>query len=130
MDLELAYAPPFSSAKDPVNMLGYIADNIASGRTSTVQWSDLADLQAQGAVVVDVRTAYEFSRGSIPGAVHIPIDDLRGRHSELPRDRRVVVYCQVGHRGHTATMFLRGLGFDAVNLDGGMKTWAASPAKA
>ncbi len=127
MDLELAYAPPFSSAKDPVNMLGYIADNIATGSTRIVQWSDFEELRNQGAVFVDVRTKYEFSRGSIDGAWHIPIDDLRVRHTELPRDRKVVVFCQVGHRGHTAAMYLRGVGFDAYNLDGGYKTFKAAP---
>lgn len=127
MDLELAYAPPFSSAKDPVNMLGYIADNIASGETRIVQWSDVAALQAEGATLVDVRTKYEHSRGSIPGALHIPIDDLRERHGEIPAGK-VVVFCAVGHRGHTAAMLLRRLGHDVYNLDGGVKTWGASPA--
>ncbi len=130
MDLELAYAPPFSSAKDPVNMLGYIADNIASGSTRVAQWSDVDALREQGAIILDVRTSYEFSRSAIPGALHIPIDDLRHRFVELPRDATLLVYCQVGHRGHTATMYLRGMGFDAVNLDGGIKTWASSPANA
>jgi NADPH-dependent 2,4-dienoyl-CoA reductase/sulfur reductase-like enzyme/rhodanese-related sulfurtransferase len=129
MDLELAYAPPFSSAKDPVNMLGYIADNLATGRTRTVQWSEVAEMQAAGATVIDVRTKYEFSRGSIPGALHMPIDDLRELASAIP-DGKVIVYCAVGSRGHTATMFLRGLGIDAYNLDGGIKTWSNSPAKA
>lgn len=129
MDLELAYAPPFSSAKDPVNMLGYIADNIAAGATRIVQWSDVDSLHAAGATFVDVRTNYEFSRGSIPGALHIPIDDLRERHGELPTSGKIIVFCQVGHRGHTAAMLLRGLGYDVFNLDGGMKTWGNSPAK-
>lgn len=129
MDLELAYAPPFSSAKDPVNMLGYIADNIAAGSTRTVQWSDVAPMQEAGATVIDVRTKYEFSRGSIPGALHMPVDDLRELAAEIPAGK-VIVYCAVGMRGHTATMFLRGLGIDAYNLDGGIKTWSASPAKA
>ncbi len=128
MDLELAYAPSFSSAKDPVNMLGYIADNLASDSTRVAQWSDVDALREQGAVILDVRTQYEFSRSAIPGAVHIPIDDLRQRFVELPAGAKVLVYCQVGHRGHTATMYLRGMGIDAVNLDGGMKTWASSPA--
>ena len=129
MDLELAYAPPFSSAKDPVNMLGYVADNIVTDRIGIVQWSELEQFQADGAILVDVRTRYEFSRGSIPGAIHLPIDDLRNRFVELPRDRKIIVYCQVGQRGHTAAMYLRGMGFDVLNLDGGIKTWAASPAK-
>ena len=127
MDLELAYAPPFSSAKDPVNMLGYIADNIASGSTKTVQWHELAGLLEGGASLIDVRTKFEFSRGSIPGAIHIPIDELRDRLDEVPAGK-VVVFCQVGHRGHTATMLLRGKGIDAYNLDGGIRTWGNSPA--
>ena len=129
MDLELAYAPPFSSAKDPVNMLGYIADNIAAGNTQTVQWDDIAALQDDGVPLVDVRTTFEHSRGNIPGSVNIPVDELRERIQEIPKGK-LVVYCAVGQRGHTAAMFLRGLGYEAYNLDGGYKTWSNSPAKA
>ena len=129
MDLELAYAPPFSSAKDPVNMLGYIADNIATGQTKLVHWDDVASLQAAGTPIIDVRTAFEHKRGSIPGTTNIPVDELRDRIAEIPKGK-VVVYCAVGQRGHTAAMFLRGLGYDAYNLDGGYKTWSNSPAKA
>lgn len=128
MDLELAYAPPFSSAKDPVNMLGYIADNLASGSTRTVQWADVAQLQQDGVPLIDVRTAFEHGRGHIPGTINIPVDDLRERIAEVPKGK-VVVYCAVGQRGHTAAMFLRQLGYDAYNLDGGYKTWSNSPAK-
>lgn len=129
MDLELAYAPPFSSAKDPVNMLGYIADNLATGTTQTVQWDDLAGLQSDGIPIVDVRTTFEHSRGHIAGSVNIPVDELRERINELPKGK-LVVYCAVGQRGHTAAMFLRQLGYDAYNLDGGYKTWSNSPARA
>lgn len=129
MDLELAYAPPFSSAKDPVNMLGYIADNLASGNTQTVQWDDIASLQGDGVPIVDVRTSFEHGRGNIPGSVNVPVDELRERIDELPKGK-LVVYCAVGQRGHTAAMFLRRLGYEAYNLDGGYKTWSNSPARA
>lgn len=127
MDLELAYAPPFGSAKDPVNMLGYIADNVVNGLTVTTQWDKVDEAVAAGALLVDVRTPSEFARGHIPGAVNMPVDDLRPFIGDL-RGKRVLVYCQVGMRGHTATMLLRESGVDATNLDGGYATWCASPA--
>jgi len=127
-DLELAYAPPFGSAKDPVNMLGYMAENILSGLTSNVQWSDIAALKSKGSYLLDVRSTKEFAEGSIPGAINIPIDDLRERISEIPKEH-VVVLCQVGQRGHTATVLLREQGVDATNLDGGYLTWKNSPAR-
>lgn len=130
MDLELAYAPPFSSAKDPINMLGYVADNRLNHGARAVQWSDLAAELAAGATLLDVRTAWETDRGTIPGAVTIPLNDLRERAGELPAGGRVVVYCRVGHTAHTAAMLLDRLGFDAVNLDGGYSTWLNSPAGA
>ncbi|NLT28856.1 MAG: FAD-dependent oxidoreductase [Propionibacterium sp.] len=123
-DLELAYAPPFGSAKDPINMLGMIADNLAHGYAETIQWHELAEAQAAGAVVVDVRTPGEFDRGAIPGAINIEVDALRERHGEIP-DGDLIVHCQVGLRGHTAARLLAGLGRPARNLDGGYKTWLA-----
>jgi rhodanese-related sulfurtransferase len=128
LDLELAYAPPFASAKDPVNMLGYIADNRLNGSLKTVQWHEVADLVAQGAVLVDVRSQWETSRGMIPGAVAIPLNSLRERLADLPKDQRVILYCRVGQTAHTGTLLLRNLGIDAFNLDGGYLTWAYSPA--
>ena len=127
MDLELAYAPPFSSAKDPINMLGYIADNIVSGVTVTTQWHEVDDLVAGGAMLVDVRTPGEFARGHLPGSVNLPVDDLRDLMGQV-EGRSVLVYCQVGLRGHTATMLLRQSGIEATNLDGGYATWSTSPA--
>ncbi len=126
-DLELAYAPPFGSAKDPVNMLGYIAENLLSGLVETVQWSEVDDYRASGAQFVDVRTRDEFAGGSLPGAINIPIDELRERLSELD-SCDVVVSCQAGQRGHTAALLLNQLGFRAKNLDGGYATWLSSPA--
>jgi NADPH-dependent 2,4-dienoyl-CoA reductase/sulfur reductase-like enzyme/rhodanese-related sulfurtransferase len=126
-NLELAYAPPFGSAKDPVNMLGYMAGNILSGQCQPIQYSDVADRLAQGFSIIDVRTADEFASGCIPGSINIPLDDLRQRLDDLP-DSPLVVTCQVGQRGHTATMLLTALGYEAVNLDGGYETWAHSPA--
>lgn len=123
-DLELAYAPQFGSAKDPVNMLGYIADNMRTDSTRTVQWHELDTLVAGGASLVDVRTADEFAAGAIPGAVNVPLDELRDRVGELPAGD-LIVHCQVGQRGHTAARLLGQLGRPAANLDGGYKTWDA-----
>ncbi|MGW5076019.1 FAD-dependent oxidoreductase [Rhodococcus sp. NPDC004095] len=128
-DLELAYAPQFGSAKDPVNMLGYIADNLRSGTAATVQWHELPAALDAGAALVDVRTPEEFAAGSIPGAVNIELDALRGRVGELPAGE-IVVTCQVGQRGHTAARILRQLGRDVRNLDGGYRTWSAGRAHA
>jgi NADPH-dependent 2,4-dienoyl-CoA reductase/sulfur reductase-like enzyme/rhodanese-related sulfurtransferase len=117
-DLELAYAPPFGSAKDPVNMLGYISENLISGLLETAQWNQIDSFVEKGFDLIDVRSAEEFSRGSIPGAVSMPVDEIRDRVSELT-NKNILVNCQVGQRGHTATMLLKELGFNAVNLDGG-----------
>ena len=121
-DLELAYAPPFGSAKDAVNMLGYVAENAISGLVETLQWSDVGEHK-----LLDVRSKSEFAAGSIPGAINIPVDELRERISEVPT-HDVLVLCQVGQRGHTATLLLNELGISAKNLDGGYRTWVNSPA--
>lgn len=125
-DLELAYAPPFGSAKDPVNMLGYMAENVLSGLSTTVQWHELGARLRAGACLIDVRTPREFAAGHIPGAVLIPVDELRERAGEIPSGD-VIVYCQVGQRGHTAAALLRELGIEADNLDGGYRTWVHAP---
>ena len=121
-DLELAYAPPFGSAKDAVNMLGYVAENQISGLVETLQWNEVGTHN-----LLDVRSRSEFAAGSIPGAINIPVDELRERISEVPT-HDVLVLCQVGQRGHTATLLLNELGIDAKNLDGGYRTWVNSPA--
>lgn len=125
--LELAYAPQFGAAKDPLNQLGYVADNLATGITATVQWHELADEMDHGVALIDVRTADEFAAGSIPGAWNIPLDELRGRLDELPQ-APLIVHCQVGQRGHTAARLLRQHGYEVRNLDGGFTTWRAGSA--
>ncbi len=126
-DLELAYAPPFGSAKDPVNMLGYIAENLVSKLTGNVQWHEVEAYREKGYALVDVRGAGEYARGTIPGSVNIPVDEIRERISEFT-NKNVVVNCQVGQRGHTAALLLKEYGFNALNLDGGYFTWSNSPA--
>ncbi len=124
-DLELSYAPQFSSAKDPVNMLGYAAMNARGGLTPTVQWHELAAALYDGASLIDVRDPGEHRRGHIPGSILIPVDALRDRLGEVP-EGPVIIHCAVGVRGHTATRILRQHGWDDVrNLDGGYATWAA-----
>lgn len=122
VDLELSYAPQFGSAKDPVNMLGMIAENLRDGLTETIQWHELEAEVARGVQLIDVRTPGEFARGAIPGAINIPVDDLRGRLDEVDADS--IVHCQVGLRGYIAARLLAGHGKRARNLDGGYRTWA------
>lgn len=121
--LELAYAPQYGSAKDPVNLVGYVAENVAEGIVTTVQWHEIEELQRDGATLIDVRTPGEHARGSIPGALSVPLDDLRSRLHDLPTGP-LVVHCQVGQRGHTAARLLTQLGYEVSNLDGGWKTWS------
>ncbi|WP_067779438.1 FAD-dependent oxidoreductase [Actinomyces vulturis] len=126
--IDLAYAPQFGSAKDPITMLGFVADNIASGMTETVDIHDLSALQEAGHLVLDVRTVGEYVKGNIPAAINIPLDDLRERIDEvkdLAGGRKVIVHCAVGVRGHSAVQILKANGVDAANLDGGYATWQA-----
>ncbi len=122
VDLELSYAPQFSSAKDPVNMLGYIAENLRDGLTQTIQWHEVADEVARGVQLIDVRTPGEYARGTVDGAINIPVDDLRDRLDEVADD--VIVHCQVGLRGYLAARTLAQHGRTVRNLDGGYRTWA------
>lgn len=126
-DLELAYAPPFGSAKDPVNMLGYVAENVLSGVSKVAQWHEIDQYREKGYELLDVRSESECGRGIIPGAINIPVDEIRDRYKELTNNN-LLVNCQVGLRGHTGSMLLKELGFNAVNLDGGYLTWSNSPA--
>ena len=122
--LELAYAPPYSSAKDPVNMAGYVASNILKGDSVIIHWHDINKLDREKTVLIDVRTPEEFSLGSIEGAKNIPVDELRNRISEIPQDREIIIVCQVGLRGYIACRILKQKGYKKVkNLSGGYKTY-------
>ncbi|MBP7462078.1 MAG: FAD-dependent oxidoreductase, partial [Candidatus Delongbacteria bacterium] len=123
-ELEHAYAPPYSSAKDPVQMAGYVAENILQGRVNIIHWHQISRLDPAENLLLDVRTPEEFRLGTIEGALNIPVDELRSRLAELPRDRRIVVFCGVGLRGYLACRILVQHGFtSAVNLSGGYKTY-------
>ena len=124
--VEHAYAPPYSSAKDPVAVAGYVAENILTGRMRPVYWREMAELDLAKVTLVDVRTPAEFACGSIAGAVNIPLDELRVQLHRIPADRPVVVYCAVGLRGYLASNILRGHGYDVRNLVGGITTYAAA----
>lgn len=127
-ELELAYAPQFGSAKDPVNHLGHVASNLHEGIARSIQWDEVDQAVADGVALIDVRTAQEFARGAIPGAVNIPVDELRDRLDEVPTGP-VIVHCAVGVRGHVAARILSQRGWDDVrNLDGGYTTWSAGQA--
>lgn len=121
--LELAYAPPYSSAKDPVNILGYMAENILENVVTTIQWSDIPQLVKEKAFILDVREEFEVATGKIEGSTIMPLSHLRDRLNELPKDRTIYVYCQVGHRGYNACRILAANGFEVKNLDGGYKTY-------
>ncbi len=118
-DIEIAYAPPYSSAKDPVNMAGYAATNIMEGMAETVQWHEIDEIVANGGYLLDVRSPGEVAKGAIKGSVNIPIDELRGRLDEIPKDKDLYVTCQVGMRGYLAARILEGNGISVKNLDGG-----------
>ena len=121
-DLELCYAPPFGSAKDPVNMAGFVASNVLRGDAPLWEPEELAALRPDQALV-DVRTAKEFAAGSIPGASNLAVDDLRAALAALPRDKELLVFCQVGFRGYVAARLLSQKGFRVRNLSGGYKRY-------
>ncbi|MDY3552217.1 FAD-dependent oxidoreductase [Gemmata sp. JC717] len=121
-EMELCYAPQFGSAKDPVNMAGFVAGGLLRGDHPQTDWESVA-AAADKPLLLDVRTPTEFASGHIPDALNIPVDDLRRRLVELPKDRPVVAYCQVGQRGYLATRILMQAGFAVSNLGGGYKTY-------
>ena len=123
-EMELCYAPQFGSAKDPINMAGFVAGGLLRGDHPQVDLEDVLRADSAAApFLLDVRTPQEFGRGHIPGAVNIPVDDLRARLGEIPRDRRIAAYCQVGQRGYLATRILLQAGFSVANVGGGYKTY-------
>lgn len=125
-DLELSYAPPYSSAKDPVNIAGYAASNIVDGSAENVQWHEIDALLASGGILIDVRDPGEVARGAIDGAINIPVNELRERLDEVPRNKDLYVSCQVGLRGYLAARILTGHGMKVKNLDGGYKLYSTA----
>ena len=128
METEHTYAPPFSSAKDPIAIAGYVASNIISGAMPVISWRELVEKKDE-VMLIDTRTPEEFSFGTIPGAVNIPLDEMRDRLSEIPADRPVVLFCAVGLRGYLAQRILIGRGYrNTANLIGGYKTYSTAVA--
>ncbi len=121
-EMELCYAPQFGSAKDPVNMVGFVAAGLLRGEHPQTDWETIRDAQEKP-ILLDVRTPQEYAGGHIPNALNIPVDELRNRLSEVPKNRHVVAYCQVGQRGYLATRILMQSGYVASNLGGGFKTY-------
>lgn len=121
-ELELSYAPPYSSAKDPVNIAGYVAQNVLEGRSHMTTWDSVSRMDPADYVLVDVRSEPEFRYGHVEGAVNIPVDELRDRLAELAPNKTIVEYCQVGQRGYVADRILSEHGYKAMNVTGGYKT--------
>jgi NADPH-dependent 2,4-dienoyl-CoA reductase/sulfur reductase-like enzyme/rhodanese-related sulfurtransferase len=126
-ELELAYAPPFGSAKDPVNLAGMAAQNVLAGDVQLAQWNEIKPL-TPSFLLLDVRRADERAKGFIPGSSHIPLDQVRARLNELPRDREIVVHCQSGQRSYFACRILAQHGFRTRNLTGSFRTWKIATA--
>ncbi|MCS7298651.1 MAG: CoA-disulfide reductase [Spirochaetia bacterium] len=124
IDLDHAYAPPYSSAKDPVNIAGYVAENVLSGKQKIITWDEFLNSDKSSIFVLDVRTKDEYDLGHIEGSVNIPVDELRNNLDKLPRDKKIIVYCGVGLRAYVACRILYQNGFEEVyNLTGGYKTY-------
>jgi rhodanese-related sulfurtransferase len=124
--LELCYAPPFSSAKDPVNMAGFAIENLLTGKVKNFHWHDVLKLQGEKDIILlDTRTEGEYNNGHIEGFINIPLDDLRGRLNELDKAKKVYVTCHVGLRGYIACRILKQNGFDCYNLSGGYKLYSS-----
>jgi len=129
-ELELAYAPPYSSAKDPINISGFVAANILKGDMEIIHWSELEALQKNGAILIDLRTKFELNReGKIEGALHIYIDELRSRLSELDKQKTYIPYCGIGFRGYLGHRILVQNGFKSKNLSGGFVTYTMANKK-
>lgn len=123
-ELDHAYAPPYSSAKDPVNLAGYVAENVLSGKQKVITWDELLSIDKENVFILDVRTKDEYDLGHIDGAVNIPVDELRKNIDRIPKDKKIVVYCGVGLRAYVACRILNQNGFEEVyNLTGGYKTY-------
>ncbi|MFQ9316724.1 DsrE/DsrF/DrsH-like family protein [uncultured Dysgonomonas sp.] len=126
-EIEHAYAPPYSSAKDPVNMAGFVAENILKGKVNIIQWRDILNVDKTEAMMIDSRTKEEYDFGHIEGAINIPVDEIRSRLNEMPRDKKIIVYCAVGLRGYIASRILMQHGYtDVYNLSGGYRTYSCA----
>ncbi|MEG2194261.1 MAG: CoA-disulfide reductase [Terrisporobacter sp.] len=124
-DTEVCYAPPYNSAKDPVNLLGYYAANIMENIVDNTQWYEVDHLMEKGEYILDVREDYEVANGNIQNSINIPLGQLRDRLNEIPKDRKIYVSCQVGLRGYIACTILNQYGYDTSNIDGGYKTYSS-----
>lgn len=124
-NLELSYAPPYSSAKDPVNMAGYVASNIIEGELEMVQWHEIDEIVKDGGLLIDVREPMEREFGYIKGSLNIPLDEIRNRLDSLPKEQTIYVSCQVGLRGYLASRILKNSGYIVKNVDGGFKTYSS-----
>lgn len=124
-ELEFTYAPPFGSAKDPVNMLGYVAMNVAEGLSETIQWHELPEALAQGKILLDVRNEGELQNGAFKDALNIPLNDLRCRLAELDHEKEYIVSCHSGLRSYLAERILKQAGFHVQNLDGAFALYHA-----
>ncbi|WP_321993699.1 CoA-disulfide reductase [Clostridium butyricum] len=122
-DIEPCYAPPYNSAKDPVNMLGYYASNIMEDLVDIIQWNKVDELDKNNSIIVDVREEFELVTGTFENSINIPLGQLRDRLDEIPKNKNVYVTCQVGQRGYVASRILRSNGINAINIDGGIKTY-------
>lgn len=125
-DIELSYAPPYSSAKDPVNMAGYVAENIVLDKMNTVQWHEVDQLMEEGAMLVDVRGPNGFRKGAIEGAVHIPLYEIRDRLEKIPKDRLIITSCRAGLDSYVVARILKENGYNVANLDGSWLTYSAA----
>ncbi|WP_160691784.1 CoA-disulfide reductase [Clostridium sp. C2-6-12] len=122
-DVEPCYAPPYNSAKDPVNMLGYYASNIIEGFIKPIQWNEIDNLNKDNSIIIDIREEFELVTGGFENSIHIPLGQLRNRIEEIPKDKDIYVTCQVGQRGYVACRILEQNGIKCTNIDGGVKTY-------
>lgn len=123
-DIEPCYAPPYNSAKDPVNMLGYYASNIIEGLIEIIQWNEIDKLAKENSIIIDVREEFELVTGSFDNSINIPLGQLRDRLNEIPKNKKIYVTCQVGLRGYVACRMLQQNGIKCTNIDGGIKTYS------
>lgn len=123
-ELELSYAPPFSSAKDPVNYAGFVGANMINGDVKCVNWNEIDRLKEEGAVLLDVRTRGEYEMGTIPGAINIDLNTIRDNLDRIPKGQKIIIFCQAGLRAYVGYRILANNGYKNIyDLSGGFKTW-------